>query len=259
MLPDAFRRAGRPLVLGHRGSPKARPENTLDSFELAMAEGADGVELDVLQCATGEIVVIHDPVLTRLGGVDVRVRDASWSFLRNLDVGSHLDSRYAGVRIPRLTDVFDALPSDACVNVELKGDGWHAPAMAHAVARLLLATPHPERLIVSSFDPFLLSAFHAAAPQLPLGWLFAEDQRFGRARAVLAPLLHASALNPALALCTARALRLWQRRGYGLCVWTVDEAPAAQVLAEAGVEVLITNRPKLIRDALTPRDVPPVA
>jgi glycerophosphoryl diester phosphodiesterase len=238
------------VILGHRGSPKERPENTLESFQLALDEGADGVELDVLQCATGEIVVIHDPELSRLANVNAKVGEVPWTLLRELDVGSHLDSSFADARIPRLTDVFEALPKSALVNVELKGDGWSPPSLAREVAKILRATPHPERVLVSSFDPFLLRAFHRAAPEFPLGWLFAEDQWLGGARATLAPILHACAVHPSVQLCTAAALRRWKGRGYGICAWTVDDASAGLALVESGVEVLITNRPGRMKAAL---------
>jgi len=59
-VPRPPRAPGRPLVLGHRGASADAPENTLAAFRLAMDQGADGVELDVWRCATGEAVVAHD-------------------------------------------------------------------------------------------------------------------------------------------------------------------------------------------------------
>ncbi|MDL1951300.1 glycerophosphodiester phosphodiesterase, partial [Acidobacteria bacterium ACD] len=52
-------------VIGHRGSPRKALENTLASFDLAEADGADGVELDVRLTLDGEAVVLHDPELVR--------------------------------------------------------------------------------------------------------------------------------------------------------------------------------------------------
>ena len=48
-----------PLVIGHRGASAEAPENTIAAFELALAQGADGVELDVQLAADGALVVIH--------------------------------------------------------------------------------------------------------------------------------------------------------------------------------------------------------
>ena len=50
----------RPLVIAHRGYCQFAPENTLPSFKLAMAAGADLVELDYYHSKDGKLVVIHD-------------------------------------------------------------------------------------------------------------------------------------------------------------------------------------------------------
>ena len=52
----------RPLNIAHRGARDSAPENTLAAFELALAHGADGIELDVTRCCSGEIVVLHDEI-----------------------------------------------------------------------------------------------------------------------------------------------------------------------------------------------------
>jgi glycerophosphoryl diester phosphodiesterase len=49
-----------PLVLAHRGACWDAPENTLEAFELAVAERADYVEFDV-RARGAELVVCHDP------------------------------------------------------------------------------------------------------------------------------------------------------------------------------------------------------
>ena len=59
MIGSAFlRRGAQPLVLGHRGASADYPENTVLAFREAMRAGADGVELDVMRCASGEVVVL---------------------------------------------------------------------------------------------------------------------------------------------------------------------------------------------------------
>ena len=50
----------RPLVLAHRGACWEIPENTLEAFELAIAEEADYIEFDV-RARNGELVICHDP------------------------------------------------------------------------------------------------------------------------------------------------------------------------------------------------------
>ena len=50
----------RPLIFAHRGASAHAPENTLAAFELALEQGAHGIELDVKLSADGEVVVVHD-------------------------------------------------------------------------------------------------------------------------------------------------------------------------------------------------------
>ncbi len=54
-----------PLLMGHRGSPREAPENTLASFQKAMESGLRAVEMDVLCTADGEVVCSHNHDLER--------------------------------------------------------------------------------------------------------------------------------------------------------------------------------------------------
>src|SRR5262245_26936155 len=101
------RAVGRPLVLGHRGASREAPENTLASFGLAMDQGADGVELDVWRCATGEIVVFHDVDARRIAKVPLRIPDTGFAELGSLDVGEFKGERHRGERMPRLEQVLE--------------------------------------------------------------------------------------------------------------------------------------------------------
>ena len=86
------------LLLAHRGASADAPENTLPAFELAVRHGCDGVELDVMRCGSGELVVCHDERLDRLAGLDWEIAHTPYEKLRKADVGSRLG--YAPARIP---------------------------------------------------------------------------------------------------------------------------------------------------------------
>src|SRR5919197_4354903 len=96
---------GRPLVVGHRGAMGYAPENTLASFELAVEQGADVVELDVHLSRDGQVVVIHDEQLDRTTDGRGLVGDRTLDELKRLDAGSWFDPRFAGQRIPTLHEV----------------------------------------------------------------------------------------------------------------------------------------------------------
>jgi glycerophosphoryl diester phosphodiesterase len=257
MIPEAFLRSDRPVVLAHRGASAERPENTAPAFELALEQGADGVELDVQCCGSGELVVVHDGDLSRLAGQPVQVAKSSWAVLKGLDVGSWFHPRFAGTRLLTLAEALEALGPRALVNVELKGEGRGDPLLPGRAASVLEAAGAPERFLVSSFNPFLLWGFQQAARRLPASHrpaaalLFEPGHLPAWAPMELAKRLQLVSLNPALTLCRSRRLARWRRAGYAVMPWTVDEPAAAVALWEAGATGVITNRPREVLAAFS--------
>ena len=198
----------RPLVLGHRGASHDYPENTIVAFRAAMQQGADGVELDVMRCGSGEVVVVHDDTLERLApgqdGAEQLVRE----------------------RIPTLDAVFRALGPQALVNVELKSASLQRPTdylrlplddgLAMAVVKVL---ERAGRLsgsgltLVSSFDPFQLLRFQSASRgMVPLGYLFEAGQSVRTRELYRLPLWSLAAVHPEAKLVDGPALRTWRPR-----------------------------------------------
>jgi glycerophosphoryl diester phosphodiesterase len=102
----------RPRVFGHRGAAGVAPENTVPSFALAVALGADYLELDVHATRDGEIVVLHDAELDRTTDGHGRVCEHTWAEVAALDAGWQFTHdgrgfpyRGQGVRVPRLAEV----------------------------------------------------------------------------------------------------------------------------------------------------------
>ena len=54
-----------PLVFAHRGASGYRPENTLEAFELGIAQGADGIEFDIVSTKDSQLIIRHENVLSQ--------------------------------------------------------------------------------------------------------------------------------------------------------------------------------------------------
>lgn len=223
------------LVLGHRGAPREAPENTLASFDAALRVGADGVELDVRLCASGEVVCCHDPTLLRLAGEEVRVRTTAWSDLRRYDLG--------GATLCLLGDVLELWSGRGVVNVELKSDDTDAPALVRAALDVIADAPRCA-VIVSCFDPSLLDAVAALAPRLARGQLIPPFTR-AEAAGCLAALDRSglAAVHPWHVDATPERIAAWRARGFDVNVWTVDDPARAVALRDAGAAAVITNVP----------------
>jgi len=119
----------RPVVIGHRGAAGERPENTLHSFEAALAQGADILESDIHVSRDGVPILLHDPTLERTTDAAGDARDQSWAELQRLDAGHRFEDaegrtpyRGKGIRIASLEEAFTHFP-DARFNLEIKCEG----------------------------------------------------------------------------------------------------------------------------------------
>jgi glycerophosphoryl diester phosphodiesterase len=220
------------------------PENTLAAFELAAASGADGIELDVRVCRSGELVVCHDADLTRATrGRDRRcVADLDRSELARVDVG-------AGEPVPTLDDVLTwAKARGLRVNVEMKRDVPDRGAVVYATAQALAGDALPP-VLVSSFDPWMLASLRRQRCSVPLGYLFASDQRLTRS-GWLSHVLRTHAVHPERTEVDAKRCRAWKESGRIVNVWTVNDVNEGRALAALGVDALITDVPRRMGDAV---------
>ncbi len=253
--------AARPIVLGHRGASHDHPENTLLAFRAAIEQGADGVELDVMLCGSGEVVVVHDDTLARVTreapGSHQRVRETPLGELRRFDVGR-------GERVPTLEQVFTELGPNALVNVELKSQSLlnsyeylrlpFDDGLAQAVAKVLLRAGRLNdsgKTLVSSFDPFQLLRFQSEAKGcVPLGYLFEAGQGELMRNLYRLPLWSLAAVHPEAKLVDGPAMRGWRQRGLRVNTWTVDKPNEVATMNSHGVNAIITNRPAQVLERL---------
>jgi glycerophosphoryl diester phosphodiesterase len=236
------------LILAHRGASADAPENTLPAFREAVAQGADGVELDTMLCGSGELVVCHDERLGRLAGKDLLVRTTPLSRLRELDVGRQLGFAVSAT-IPTLEEVFAALPAGFLVNVELKCESLDDGGLARRAGEYLVRNGLMDRVIVSSFNPVCLWKLAWAFPQLRRGWLIDPDRPFWLEDRFTSLCANFSA-NPPHAAVTAPRMERWRRAGLQVMSWTVDDPAEARRLRDLGVDSCITNRPRALREGL---------
>ncbi|MEI8256256.1 MAG: glycerophosphodiester phosphodiesterase [Deltaproteobacteria bacterium] len=225
-----------PRVLGHRGVPVRAPENTLAGFAAALAEGADGVELDVRCCATGELVVCHDATLARFTrGAVVRVAGTGAWALRQWDIGG-------GERVPLLAEVWP-LMRGRTVNVEAKPDDGDIERLARSVAREVTGlAARGVNIIVSSFEPKVLERLRAIAPGVRRGLLLSDNPMEAADGAARARHVLPHAIHPHHEACTPERVRAWHGLGMAVYTWTVDAPDDVRRVVSAGVDGLITNR-----------------
>jgi glycerophosphoryl diester phosphodiesterase len=227
-------------VVAHRGASAHRAEHTVAAYDLALAQGADRIELDVRPTADGTLVVLHDATLGRTTGVD-----------RRLDEVTHADlQELCGDAAPLTLDAvlrrYGAHPS-ARLLVELKAP---QPAWEARVAEALLAHDLAERTVVQSFDTPALRRLHAAYPWLECAPLYAR--RRGR-RTLDAAARFAGGIGVWHRQVDAALVGAAHARGLAVRAWTVNDPAAIERLVALGVDGVITDRPDLATEIVSRR------
>jgi glycerophosphoryl diester phosphodiesterase len=213
--------------IGHRGSPRAFLENSLPSFEHALARHADAVELDVHATADGTVVVHHDPairVAVDRKYVGRELAAMTWSELSEVELTP-------GVHVPTLADVLEFAEHRLRVYIEIKGKGieTHVVAAVHA---------SDADCAVHSFDHAAVRRVRALAPEIRRGILFDSYPSD-----VVAAMRAAGAHDvwPDWRLVDDRLVSAVHGAGGRVLPWTVNDSTTARCLLDLGVDGLCTD------------------
>jgi glycerophosphoryl diester phosphodiesterase len=225
-------------VFAHRGSSLDHPENTVEAFEAALAEGATGIETDLRLTRDGVLVCLHDPDLRRTGADRRRVTGLTASELARVRLTG-------GGRVPRLADLWDLAAKRVRLNLELKGRGTGLALAGFLAGRAW----DPAQVLVTSSRSAELAAFRAHCPGVPAGpvWTrLGERQRRSLCRSGFAAVSLAveGFSEPDVASCRSC--------GAELLLWVVNEPERVLDLVRAGVDGIFTDCPGRIRTALGP-------
>lgn len=224
-----------PLVYGHRGASADAPENTVEAFALAKAQGAHGVELDVRRCRDGDMALHHDAELA----------DG-----RRIVELTRADLPETSATLADALDVCEGM----VVNIEIKNvpvDPDHDPtcALADAVVGLLHERGGRDRVIVSSFGLATVDRVRAIDPGIPTALLTFIDPMGPRAIELAAGHGH-RAIHPHVATVDPAFVALAHDHDLAVNVWTVDDPERIRELADWGVDGIVTNVPAIALAAL---------
>lgn len=206
-----------PLLLGHRGArASSLPENTLASFDLALAHGCDGFEFDVRLAACGCAVICHDEKF------------------HHVPVSEIYDTK--SVNLPTLEDVLARFSKRAFLDIELK-----VPGLSSELLLGLRQNPPAYGYVVSSFLPEVLSDVSTRNASIPLGFICDDKKhlRLWRKLPVQYVMLEQSLIRHEL-------VREMHDSGKLVFAWTVNTQGFMQRFAEWGIDAIISDKTELL-------------
>jgi glycerophosphoryl diester phosphodiesterase len=225
------------LIIAHRGSSAIAPENTLAAFRLAADQHTDFIELDVQESADGQVLVVHDSDLMKVGGNPTKIWDGSAATLRSIDIGTSKDPRYSAERVPTLAEALEACKGRCRVIVELKSYG-HDQHLEERVAAIVEEAGMESDCIFMSLDRDMVRKMKALRPSWRVGLLVAK---------AIGDLteLKADFLAVEVRMATRQFVKRAHATGQDVYVWTVNDPAWMFVALGRGVDGLITDKPDL--------------
>jgi glycerophosphoryl diester phosphodiesterase len=223
------------------------PENTLPSFDLAVSQGVDALELDIRLARDGVAVVMHDATLDRTTNATGPVALRSAAELAAVDAGHWFTAdrtsfpfRERGTAIPTLRQVLERYRLPLLIELKV------VEAVA-AVREELVRAGAERRAVIASFRDRAVGPFRTGASRSDIirqtlrSWIGAAPAR-PTPRCYAVPFRYKDRFE----VPTQRFVTTARQAGRPVHVWTVDEPALARMLWERGVSGIVTNHPPAI-------------
>ena len=253
----AARGKHRPFVVAHRGASAERPEHTRAAYDLALREGADGVECDVRLTLDGHLVCVHDRRVDRTSTGTGLVSDMTLAELQQFDWGAWHASRDHGVdsddtgllTLDELLAMVLDWRRPVKIFIETKHPVRYGALVESKVLELLnrygIASPASadlSRAVVMSFSAAAVWRIRRAAPMLPTVLLGETSRYLGGGAATT---VGATAVGPSIATLREHPdlVDRAAAQGRAMYCWTVDHYEDVEFCRDIGVGWIATNHP----------------
>ena len=245
-MHDLFQK--RFLVFGHRGAPNYAPENTIVSFKKAIELGVDGLEIDVLEMADGELVIHHDLSLERFG-VDKNVGDVNCKEIKTLNAAMDMHDEFGFQAIPLLSEIPELLQdNELIINIEIKSPGLLPTAVVKKTIKFIIDYNLINRCIVSSFNPLILRKVKKLLPEVFTSLIWSrEDVHWSLLwYKPLYWVCRPNGFHPDIQFLTQEIVDWAKSKKLKIVVFTVNTPEQLKLAQKFGLDGIFTDDPLLV-------------
>jgi glycerophosphoryl diester phosphodiesterase len=224
--------ADTPLIISHRGNGFQVIENTIEACERALHNGAQALEIDIRQCATGEIVVFHDFSLKRMLGRSGYVGRTPLSVLKSYH------QKNSNHTIDTLDELLDKFKNRIPINLDAKTIHFFDFKFADKILAIINNHGLFETIWVSCFNPFLLQILKLKSKKIKTGYLF---QRLSWLHSNYDRITWSDAWHPHYSIVNDYLVERAKKNRKELYVWTVNNWQIYQKIKAYPVTGIITD------------------
>ena len=214
-------------------------ENTIESVQKAIELNVDGIEIDVFKSKTGELVVYHDPFLSRLSNSNAFIEQISLDSIKKIEL-------IGGYFIPTLKEIVDIIPEKIFLNIELKGQDTAFETNKIIINYLNTYNFPVSKFIISSFRWDELKKIRSFNKDIPISILVDSLYKIDDA-IKLAKQINAVALNPNKEFITKDIVNKIQSKNIKVYPYTINTPRNIRKMRSMGVDAIITDYPERIK------------
>ena len=214
-------------------------ENTIESVKKAIELNVDGIEIDVFKSKTGELVVYHDPFLSRLSNSNAFIEEISLDSIKKVEL-------IGGFSIPTLKEIVDIIPEKIFLNIELKGKETANETNNIIINYLNKYNLPTSKFIISSFRWDELKKIRSINKDVPIAILVDSLHKIDDA-IKLAKQINAVALNPNNKFITRGIVNKIQSNNIKVYPYTINNPKNIKRMRSMGVDAIITDYPERIK------------
>jgi glycerophosphoryl diester phosphodiesterase len=237
------------LVIAHRGASGYRPEMTIPSYELALEQGADGLEIDVRLTKDLELIGFHDRTTLRVTNNNLNVSNSKLSELKALEVNKD-GFTSSIITMKEFFQLAIDTNRELTLCLETKHPTKFHGLLENKLNKLLTffgleKNLHKNiKIVLMSFNPFAIKRFSKLNPLLERVQLKERNYPFLQFYpnpgnpGIVGPGIELLYKKPNL-------IDFFQRRGKKIFVWTVNTEEDMKFCLEHKIDAIITNYPDI--------------
>ncbi len=229
-------------VTAHRGSSFEAPENTMSAIKKAVENGADYVEIDVQLTKDNEIILLHDETFERTSQNLSRPDELTLSEIKILDAGLWFDKSFEGEEIATLQEVMTYARNKIKLNIEIKGSHY-SPDIYNELIELIKLNNFKYDSVITSLNYEDLEAIETKAPYLKTGYIMFVA--LGDLEKLNVDFYSVEETN-----VNESFVEKAHEIGREVHVWTINEKDDMQKMLDFGVDNIITDQDKILKELL---------
>lgn len=255
-------------IQGHRGARGNYPENTLSAFRYAIENDVQTLELDLQMTKDKEIIIYHNKQIDTsiCDGPSVRIKDLSLREIQKYDCGSKQNPNFpqqkivVGERIPSFKELIEMVQNEYYyksikMNVEIKTEqnidtDEEVYEFTNKLIEIINQNKLQNKITIQSLDTRALEYVKQIDSKIKTSFLI-ENQPINDEIIQLAKKLNVQIISPDYHLIDKNVVDKIKQHGFEVLPWTINDVATLTKNINYGVNGIITDYPKKMKDYLS--------